>query len=79
MVRILLADDHAVVAAWLRARSRSAPGLRSVRGSEQRSRGGGACRFITSRTLAVLDISLPIVNGIEGHAANRKEAPGPRS
>lgn len=63
-IRILLADDHAVVRAGIRQFLESAPGLSVIAEADD---GEMACRLITAHLpdVAVLDIQMPKLTGIE--------------
>ena len=75
MVRILLADDHAVVRRGLRALLETRQDFEVC---AEASNGREAVELALHHRpdVAVLDISLPIVNGIEATRQIRKEAPG---
>jgi len=75
MVRILLADDHAVVRRGLRALLEARQDFEVC---AEASNGREAVELALQHRpdVAVLDISLPIVNGIEATRQIRKEAPG---
>ena len=75
MVRILLADDHAVVRRGLRALLEARQDFEVC---AEASNGREAVELALHHRpdVAVLDISLPIVNGIEATRQIRKEAPG---
>jgi len=76
-IRIVLADDHAVVRAGLAALLTSQPGLEVV---GQASDGQAAVEQATSLCpdLAVLDLALPILNGIEAARRIRAQCPTTR-
>jgi DNA-binding NarL/FixJ family response regulator len=75
MVRILLADDHAVVRRGLRALLEARQDFEIC---AEASNGRDAVELALHHRpdVAVLDLSLPIVNGIEATRQIRKEAPG---
>jgi DNA-binding NarL/FixJ family response regulator len=75
MVRILLADDHAVVRRGLRALLEARQDFEIC---AEASNGRDAVELALHHKpdVAVLDLSLPIVNGIEATRQIRKEAPG---
>lgn len=77
VTRILLADDHAVVRRGLRALLDAEPDLRVVAeasdGIEARERGHG-----DGIDLAVLDVSMPGLTGLQVAAALARERPGLR-
>jgi DNA-binding NarL/FixJ family response regulator len=75
MVRILLADDHAVVRRGLRALLEARHDFEVC---AEASNGREAVELALQHKpdVAVLDISLPIINGIEATRQIRKEAPG---
>jgi DNA-binding NarL/FixJ family response regulator len=75
MVRILLADDHAVVRRGLRALFEARENFEVC---AETSNGGEAIELAIHHKpdVAVLDISLPVVNGIEATRQIRKEASG---
>jgi DNA-binding NarL/FixJ family response regulator len=75
MVRILLADDHAVVRRGLRALLEAQQDFEIC---AEASNGRDAVELALQHKpdVAVLDISLPIVNGIEATRQIRKDAPG---
>jgi DNA-binding NarL/FixJ family response regulator len=75
MVRILLADDHAVVRRGLRALFEARQDFEVC---AEASNGGEAVELAIHHKpdVAVLDISLPVVNGIEATRQIRKEASG---
>jgi DNA-binding NarL/FixJ family response regulator len=75
MVRILLADDHAVVRRGLRALLEARQDF-EVCAEASNGREAVALALHHKPDVAVLDISLPIVNGIEATRQIRKEAPG---
>lgn len=63
-IRILLADDHAVVRAGIRQFMESAPGLSVIAEADD---GEMACRLIAAHQpdVAVIDIQMPKLTGIE--------------
>jgi DNA-binding NarL/FixJ family response regulator len=73
-MRILLADDHALVRAGMRALLREMPGMEVVAESGD---GIDALRLIgeTKPDLALVDISMPGLNGLEVAARAGKEYP----
>jgi DNA-binding NarL/FixJ family response regulator len=75
MIRILLADDHAVVRRGLRALFEAREDFEVC---AETSNGGEAVELAIHHKpdVAVLDISLPVVNGIEATRQIRKEASG---
>jgi DNA-binding NarL/FixJ family response regulator len=75
MVRILLADDHAVVRRGLRALLET---RRDFEVCAEASNGREAVELALHHRpdVAVLDLALPILNGIEATRQIRKEAPG---
>lgn len=75
MVRILLADDHAVVRRGLRALFEAHEGFEVC---AETNHGGAAVELAIHHKpdVAVLDISLPVVNEIEATRQIRKEASG---
>src|SRR6202790_1220950 len=75
MVRILLADDHAVVRRGLRALLEARLDFEVC---AEASNGREAVELVLYHKpdVPVLDISLPIVNGTEATRQIRKEAPG---
>jgi DNA-binding NarL/FixJ family response regulator len=75
MVRILLADDHAVVRRGLRALLEAHQDF-EVCAEASNGREAVELALHHKPDVAVLDISLPIVNGIEATRQIRKEAPG---
>ena len=75
MVRILLADDHAVVRRGLRALLEARQDF-EVCAEASNGREAVELALHHKPDVAVLDISLPIVNGIEATRQIRKEAPG---
>ena len=75
MVRILLADDHAVVRRGLRALLEARQGF-EVCAEASNGREAVELALHHKPDVAVLDISLPIMNGIEATRQIRKEAPG---
>jgi DNA-binding NarL/FixJ family response regulator len=75
MVRILLADDHAVVRRGLRALLEARQDF-EVCAEASNGREAVELALHHKPDVAVLDISLPIMNGIEATRQIRKEAPG---
>jgi DNA-binding NarL/FixJ family response regulator len=75
MVRILLADDHAVVRRGLRALLEARQDF-EVCAEASNGREAVELALHHKPDVAVLDISLPIVNGIEATRQIRREAPG---
>ena len=75
MVRILLADDHAVVRRGLRALLEARQDFEVC---AEASNGREAVELVLHHKpdVAVLDISLPILNGIEATRQIRRDAPG---
>lgn len=76
-LRILLADDHALVRAGLRALVAELPGVEVV---AEAGDGQEALQLIreTAPDIALLDISMPGLNGLEVAARTRKEHPATR-
>jgi DNA-binding NarL/FixJ family response regulator len=75
MVRILLADDHAVVRRGLRALLEAHQDF-EVCAEASNGREAVELALHHKPDVAVLDISLPIMNGIEATRQIRREAPG---
>src|SRR5580704_14271822 len=75
MVRILLADDHAVVRRGLRALLEARQDF-EVCAEASNGREAVELALHHKPDVCVLDISLPIVNGIEATRQIRKEVPG---
>src|SRR6202166_360923 len=75
MVRILLADDHAVVRRGLRALLEARQDF-EICAEASNGRDAVELALQLKPDVAVLDISLPIVNGIEATRQIRKDAPG---
>lgn len=75
MVRILLADDHAVVRRGLRALLEARQEF-EVCAEASNGREAVELALQLKPDVAVLDISLPIVSGIEATRQIRKDAPG---
>jgi DNA-binding NarL/FixJ family response regulator len=75
MVRILLADDHAVVRRGLRALLEARQDF-EVCAEASNGREAVELALHHKPDVAVLDISLPILNGIEATRQIRKETPG---
>ena len=75
MVRILLADDHAVVRRGLRALLEARQDF-EVCAEASNGREAVELALHHKPDVAVLDISLPIVNGIEATRQIRRDAPG---
>ena len=75
MVRILLADDHAVVRRGLRALLEARQDF-EVCAEASNGREAVELALHHKPDVAVLDISLPIMNGIEATRQIRKEVPG---
>jgi DNA-binding NarL/FixJ family response regulator len=73
-MRILLADDHALVRAGMRALLDELPGMQVV---AETGDGQEALRLIGEQKpdLALIDISMPGLNGLEVAARARKESP----
>jgi hypothetical protein len=76
-IRILLADDHALVRAGLRALIKEMPGIDVVGEAED---GGEALRLIGELhpDVALVDISMPNLNGIEVAARVASDHPRTR-
>lgn len=74
MIRILLADDHEVVRRGLIALLASRPDWQ-VCGEAQNGREAVALAVKLKPNLAVLDLSMPELNGLEATRQIRKEAP----
>ncbi len=76
-LRILLADDHPLVRTGMRAMLAELPGVQVV--AEARD-GGQALQLVRDLKpdLAMLDISMPKLNGLEVAARIRKDAPQTR-
>jgi DNA-binding NarL/FixJ family response regulator len=74
-IRILLADDHALVRAGLRALINEMPGMQVVGEAED---GSDALRLIGELhpDVALVDISMPRLNGLEVAARASAEYPG---
>ena len=75
MVRILLADDHAVVRRGLRALLEARQDF-EVCAEASNGREAVELALHHKPDVVVLDISLPVINGIEATRQIRKEAPG---
>src|ERR1700681_2168204 len=75
MVRILLADDHSVMRRGLRALFEARENL-EVCAEARNGREAVELAIHHKPEVAVLDISLPLMSGIEGTRQIRKEAPG---
>ena len=75
MVRILLADDHAVVRRGLRALLEARQDF-EVCAEASNGREAAELALHHKPDVVVLDISLPVINGIEATRQIRKEAPG---
>jgi len=76
-VRILLADDHALVRAGMRAMLSELPGVGVI---AEASDGAEALQLVRELKpdLAMLDISMPKLNGLEVAARVKKEVPQTR-
>ena len=75
MVRILLADDHAVVRRGLRLLLESRQGF-EVCAEASDGREAVELTLHHKPDVAILDIALPVVNGIEATRRIRKDTPG---
>jgi DNA-binding NarL/FixJ family response regulator len=75
--RVLLAEDHALVRAGLRALLSSLPNIEVVGEAEH---GGEALKLITQLRpdVVVMDLAMPILNGIEATRRAMKLRPSPR-
>ncbi len=76
-IRVLIADDHAVVRAGLRALIEAQPDMEVVAEAEDGDQVAQRARD-TRPHVAVLDIAMPRTNGIEAAAALRRECPDAR-
>ena len=76
-MRVLLADDHAIVRRGLRSLLETEPGVIVV---GEAADGLDAVRLATAHTpdVVVLDIGMPMMNGIEVAARLRALTPAPR-
>jgi DNA-binding NarL/FixJ family response regulator len=76
-IRVLLADDHALLRAGLRALIKDMAGIEVVAEAED---GAEALRLMveTRPTVALVDISMPRLNGLEVATRAAKEAPSTR-
>jgi DNA-binding NarL/FixJ family response regulator len=76
-IGVLLADDHALLRAGLRALIKDMPGIEVSAEAED---GAEALRLMieTRPATALVDISMPRLNGLEVTARAAKEAPGTR-
>src|SRR5918997_2064550 len=76
-VRVLLADDHPIVREGIRALLNAQPGIRVV---AEASDGESAVRRARecSPDVAVLDLSMPILSGVEAAERMRRESPDTR-
>lgn len=76
-MRVLLADDHAIVRRGLRSLLETEPGVKVV---GEAADGLEAVRLATAHTpdVVVLDIGMPLMNGIEVAARLRALTPAPR-
>jgi DNA-binding NarL/FixJ family response regulator len=74
-LRILLADDHGVVRAGLRALVEAQADMEVV---AEAADGESACRLATDSTpdVAVLDVSMPVLGGAQAAARIARERPG---
>lgn len=76
-VRVLLADDHPIVREGIRALLNAQPGIRVV---AEASDGESALRRAREfrPDVAVLDLSMPILGGVEATERMRRESPATR-
>jgi DNA-binding NarL/FixJ family response regulator len=76
-IRILLADDHAIVRKGIRDFLEADPELKVV---AETNNGGDAVQFAREHLpdVAVLDIQMPVLNGIDATREIKAQAPGVR-
>ncbi|MFL5581912.1 MAG: response regulator [Gemmatimonadaceae bacterium] len=76
-VRVVLADDHPIVREGIRSLLNAQPGIRVVaEAADGESAVRRVCEF--SPDVAVLDLSMPVLGGVEAAERMRQEAPGTR-
>jgi DNA-binding NarL/FixJ family response regulator len=77
LIRILLADDHAIVRKGIRDFLEEDPDLKVV---AETNNGGDALRLAREHVpdVAVLDIQMPVLNGIDATREIKAQAPGVR-
>ena len=76
-IRILLVDDHALVRAGIRSLLQNVQGVEVVAESED---GRGALELVRTHRpdVVLMDIAMPVMDGIEATKAIREEIPGTR-
>lgn len=76
-IRVLLADDHVLVRAGLRALLQRVPGVKVVAEASDGYEAVDQARR-THPDLVLMDVTMPKLNGIDATCLVRKEAPGTR-
>ncbi|GAA0777030.1 response regulator transcription factor [Roseibium denhamense] len=74
-IRVLLADDHELVRDGIRARLQKVPGLDVVGETTNGRDAVSLCQSLEPDVL-LMDVSMPIMNGLEAATEIRKQRPG---